>query len=139
MNLSNRPPAIIAGFTEGLFAPVVELVVGFMIGAVLLVSDTMSSATGTPNMSNSLNLVFIVISIVDILRNIFVSLSHSQFALGNVAGNVVGLFIFYGAISTVSPESANSSLLWTIVLLISLIVGIALTVWKARQENNGYF
>ncbi len=131
--MSNQTP-ILAGFVEGLFAPVIELVVGVMIGAVLFVSDTMSSVAGTPSMSNTIALTFTLIAIVDIIRNIVVSFLHSQFAIGNVAGNILGLFIFYSAISTVSPESANSSVFWTAIMLVSLIIGIVATAWKASQE-----
>lgn len=137
--MSRKPPAIITGFTEGLLAPVVELIMGFMVGAMLLVSDAVSSIAGMPNPSNSLNLIFTAIVLVDFLRNILVSLSHNQFAIGNVAGNIFGLFLFYGAIASVSPESANSSLIWTIAMLFSLIVGIALTIWKARIEEQTYY
>lgn len=136
---SKRTPAIVAGFAEGFLAPVVELLAGILIGASLLISDTMSSATGTPSLSNNLTLIFTIIACVDILRNIFVSFSHTQFAIGNVAGNVFGLFVFYGAIGVVSPESANSSLFWTIVMLVSLIIGIIVTVWKTGSEQSSYY
>lgn len=134
-----KTPAIILGFAEGFLAPVIELVVGIMIGATLLISDTMSSTTGTSSLSNYITLIFTIIACVDILRNIIISLSHTQFAIGNVAGNIVGLFIFYGAIHVVSLESANSSLFWTIVMLLSLIIGTCLTTWKARREQDSYY
>jgi len=136
---SRKTPAIILGFVEGFLAPVFELVIGILIGASLLVSSSMSSATGTPSLSNYISLIFTIIAGVDILRNIFASLMHTQFAIGNVVGNVFGLFIFYGAIHVVSPESANSSMFWTIVMLFSLIIGICLTVWKARSEQGSYY
>jgi hypothetical protein len=137
--MSNRTPAFIVGFGEGLFAPIVELLVGVLIGATLLVSDTVSSATGAANISNNIALTFTIIASVDILRNIIISFSHSQFAVGNIAGNICGLFLFYGSISVISPESVNSSIFWTIIMLISLIIGIFITVWKLRQEQNTYY
>jgi hypothetical protein len=137
--MSNRTPAIIVGFGEGFFAPIVELLVGVLIGATLLVSDTVSSATGAANISNNIALTFTIIASVDILRNIIISFSHSQFAVGNIAGNICGLFLFYGSISVISPESVNSSIFWTIIMLISLIIGIFITVWKLRQEQNTYY
>ena len=134
--MSNRTPAMFAGFVEGLFAPVIELVVGVLISATLFISDAMSSASGTPSMSNNIALAFTLIATVDIIRNLIISYTHSQFALGNIIGNICGLFLFYGAINAVSPESANSSLLWTIVMLASLILGIFVTIWKAYHEQS---
>lgn len=136
---SNRTPAIFVGFGEGFLAPIVELVVGVLIGATLLVSETVSSATGTANIPNNIGLTFTIIASVDIIRNIIISFSHSQFAIGNIAGNICGLFLFYGSISVVSPESANSSVFWTIIMLISLIIGVFLTVWKLRQEQDTHY
>ena len=104
-----------------------------------LCSMGLRSTTGGPSASNYLALIFTIIVTVDILRNIISSLSHTQFAVGNVIGNIFGLFVFYGAISVVSPESANSSLFWTIVMFVSLIVGILLTLWKVKSEQGSYY
>jgi len=136
---SRKTPAIVLGFAEGFLAPVIELVAGIMIGAFLLVSSSIGAATGIPSLSNYTSLIFTTIACVDILRNIFASLMHAQFAIGNVVGNVFGLLIFYGAIRVISPESANSSIFWTIVMLLSLIIGICLTFWKTRSEQNDYY
>lgn len=124
----NEYPPIVAGFIEGLLAPVFELIIDVFITAL----NSVSSATGAPNF-----LWFIALfSIIDIVRNIIVCLSHSQFAIGNVIGNILGIVLFYGAISSVSQEAANSSLLLTIILTVSLIIGIVLTIWRNIRINS---
>jgi hypothetical protein len=123
----NYPP-IIEGFTEGLFAPLFELIVDVFVTAL----NSISSATGASSM-----VWFIALfSIMDVLRNAVVCYFHSQFAIGNVFGNILGILLFYGAIKTVSPEAATSSLLLTIILVISLIIGIFVTAWRAASTEE---
>lgn len=131
-------PRFVGGLIEGFFAPVVELVVGVLIGASITISDTMSSATGTQNVSPNISLIFTVIAVVDILRNIISCLFHTQWAIGNVIGNIFGLFVFYNAISFVSPESADSALFWTIVMTASLVIGVVITIWQKSRESKYY-
>jgi hypothetical protein len=128
MSRGNNYPPIVAGFIEGLFAPVVELVVGVIITSL----TAASSAMGALNMTGLIALI----SIVDILRNILSCLLHTQFAIGNVMGNIFGIVFFYGAISYVSSEAANSSLLLTIILAISLLVGVVITIWRRSEESS---
>jgi uncharacterized membrane protein YdjX (TVP38/TMEM64 family) len=85
---------------------------------------------GSPNLSGFI----VLISIVDFVRNILLGLSASQFALGNLIGNIFGIVLFYGLISSVSSEAANYSLLLTIILAISWGVGAYL--WLLRRRNN---
>ncbi len=134
----STPSPFIAGFAEGFFSPVLELVFGILIGAALTVGEEASSATGTLNPLPNFTLIFTVVSVIDIIRNIGSSLAHSSLAMGNVVGNIFGLFIFYGAISAVSQESATSSVFWTAIMAISLVAGIILTVWKRSQEKRVY-
>jgi hypothetical protein len=124
-NGTNTPP-IIAGFIEGLLAPVVELIIAVMVTAL----NAVNSATGSPDITWFIALF----SIMEILRSIFACILHTEFAIGNVIGNVFGIIIFYGAVSTISSEAANSSLLLTIILIISLILGIFLTIWRNRDN-----
>lgn len=128
MSRGNDYPPIVAGFIEGSFAPVVELVVGVMITSLTAVS----SAMGAPNMVGLIALV----SIVDILRNTLSRLLHTQFAMENVIGNIFGIVFFYSAIGYVSPEAANSSLLLTMILAISLLVGVIITIWRRSKESS---
>jgi hypothetical protein len=127
MSSSDYPP-IVAGFVEGLLAPIFELVFCVLVTAL----NAVSSATGSPNLA----LFVALLSIMDIVRNIALGLSHSQFAIGNAVGNVFGLFLFYGAISSVSNEAANNSLLLTVILVVSLVIGIVITFWG--RDNQTY-
>jgi hypothetical protein len=122
---SNTPP-IVAGFIEGLLAPLSELLIGIIITAL----NAVNSAMGSPNLSGFIALI----SIVDFVRNILLGLSASQFALGNLIGNIFGIVLFYGLISSVSSEAANYSMLLTIILAISWGVGAYL--WLLRRRNN---
>jgi hypothetical protein len=122
---SNTPP-IVAGFIEGLLAPLVELVSGVMVTAL----NAVGSAMGSTNLSGFVALI----SIADFVRNILLGLSASQFALGNLIGNILGIVLFYGSINSVSSEAANYSLLLAVILTISWVVGACL--WLLRRRNN---
>jgi hypothetical protein len=128
MSRGSKTPPIVLGFAEGLIAPVVELVIGVWVTALTAIG----SAMGTPNVTGFIALF----SIVDVLRNIIACLLHTQFAIGNVIGNIFGIFLFYGSISSLSSEAANSSLLLTIILTISLIVGVCITIWRSRNSDS---
>jgi hypothetical protein len=141
MSENNQPLNFVLGFAEGLFSPVVELVVGILVGVGVVIASALSSA-GAPNMAGYITLIFVVVVLVDILRNIISSFRHSAFAFGNVVGDVFGLVIFYQAIRFVSPESADYSLFWTGVMVVSLIIGCVVTGVRAmgsgRSDYYGY-
>jgi hypothetical protein len=124
---SDSPP-IVAGFIEGLFAPVFELI--FAVFATAL--NSVSTVTGAPNMG----LFFAVFGILDLTRSVLACLAHTQFAIGNVIGNFFGIWLFYGAIKDVSQEAANSSFLLTVILAISLIIGFAITIWRNTTSTE---
>jgi hypothetical protein len=65
-----------------------------------------------------------IIIVIDFARNILIGLSHSQFALGNVVGNILGIIIFFPALSNTSPAVAGHSVLLAIALVASYGIGI---------------
>lgn len=125
----NRTPPIIAGFIEGLMLPVVELMLTVLFLAGIKVVETANED------SSFLILTFIILGIADFARNILIGISTNQFATGSFIGNVFGLILFYSAISSVSQEAATQSVLLTIVLGISLGVGVYLRYFRPRESE----
>jgi len=122
MSGRNNYPPVVGGFIEGLLAPIIELVIDVFVTGL----NSISSAAGAANV-----FWFIVLfSIIDLLRNVIACSLHTQFAIGNIFGNIFGIFLFYEAIGAVSSEAANYSLPLTIILAISLITGVFITVWR---------
>lgn len=117
--MPNTPP-IIAGFVEGLLAPVSELIAAVLLTAGFQISQT------TGGSSSFLALGAAIFLAIDFIRNIALGLSHSQFAIGSVAGNIFGIWIFYTAVASISQDAATESLLLTLALVISFIVGLVL-------------
>jgi hypothetical protein len=111
-------PAFIAGFVEGLLAPVFELVVVVILSAFAQAGQGLS--TGAPPFYLFLALLFII----DLVRSVAIGLSHSEFAVGNVIGNVFGIYIFYSSLSTVSAQAANDSLIFTVAMVVSFVLGL---------------
>lgn len=118
MSNSDAPP-IVAGFFEGLFAPVLEVI----FDVILTAFSKVSSTTGA-----WIVLFAVLLFVMDIVRNVLLGLKHNQFAIGNLAGNICGLFLFYGTISSISSEAANNSILLTAILASSLVIGIIIYV-----------
>ncbi len=110
--------------------PIIELLISYMVIAV----SAISSATGAPNLS----WFFVVFASADLLRNVAGCLLHTQYALGHVAGSIVGIAICYSSISLISKEVAIASLQTTIILTVSLLFGIFLAAlrWKATKRNS---
>ena len=127
MSSANYPP-IVGGFIEGLLAPFIELIIVVFATAV----NSISSASGAINML----WFFALFSIIDLLRNVLLCWLFTQFAKGNVIGNILGIFLFYEAINSVSPEAANYSLALTIILTFSLITGVFITAWRYIGDQN---
>jgi hypothetical protein len=125
-----KTPLIAVGFSEGLVAPIVELVISALATAV----SAVSSATGSPN----LMWFFVVFATMDLLRNVVGCLLHTQYAIGHVAGSLIGIVICYSSISLINSEIANSSLTTTIILTLCLTVGvvIALLRWVYSNRNS---
>ena len=119
----------IGGAVEGFLAPIVELVSWALVTA----TNQISSLLGATNYS----WLFVVISVIDLGRNIVLSLANPKIALGNVIGSIIGIIVFFGAINAISQEAANSSVTLLIVLVISWIIGIIILVERVR--NDGYF
>jgi hypothetical protein len=129
MARSRETSPYIVGFFEGLLSPVLELVIGTMISAMITAVNTLSTATGAPNLSWAIGLA----SLFDFLRNILSNYAHPELATGNVVGNIFGLFLFYSAISQVSSGDANSIVLSVIILTTSWIVGVY--VWWVQRRK----
>ncbi len=127
---------LIKELISGFFNPVIELCIGTMIGALIIVGESLASSTGAPNLLSNIPLILTLTSIVDYVKDIYRAFKHTELAVGNVIGNVLGLFIFYGAINAASPESAIASLIWIIVMIISLFVRCIIAVWQ--KGHNGY-
>ncbi|MGA2681855.1 MAG: hypothetical protein ABSF44_08660 [Candidatus Bathyarchaeia archaeon] len=128
MSIDNRTPPIVIGFAEGLLAPIFELVISILVASAIAIN----SATGSPNLTWVISLFFLM----DFARNVISCLLHTQYAIGHVAGSIFGIILFYGAISFVSREVANSSLLITIILIVSLFVGVCIAVWQGIRNNR---
>lgn len=123
-------PPIIAGFLEGLVAPVVELVVVSIISAFIRAANSIN-APSTP-----LWLLLVGFLLVDYVRNVIVGLVGGSFAIGSLAGNILGLILFYNVVSVVSQEAATDSLLLTIALGGSLVLGAVLAAMEDRGNDN---
>jgi len=128
MSRSIGYPRIVSGFIEGLLSPVLELIFGVFVTAL----NSISSSAAASSMVGFIALF----SVMDVLRNVLACYFHSQFAIGNVLGNVLGILLFYGAIKTISPEAATSSLPLTIILIISLIMGIFVASWRMASTTE---
>ena len=119
---------IVSGFIEGLLAPVLELIFGVLVTAL----NSISPATGASSM-----VWFIALfAIIDILRNVVACYFRAKFALGNVFGDILGILLLYWAIKKVSPEASTSSLPLTIILIISLIMGVFVGSWRMASTTE---
>lgn len=102
MPRNNKEPPIIAGFIEGLLAPVFELLFCVVITALNAVSSTM----GSPNLLGFVALL----SIIDVVRNIGLGLSKSQFATGHLIGSIFGILLFFflktSTVKTIAVKNA---------------------------------
>jgi len=136
--MSKKIPVIVTGFIEGLFAPVSELILSVFITTGYLFLDIMRSGIGASNIFNIMSLTFGLIILIDFIRNIIIALMANQFAIGNIIGNFFGLFIFYGAISAASPESAYTSVFGTTIMSLSLIIGIIIKWWRANRAEDTF-
>jgi hypothetical protein len=116
-----------AGFFEGLFAPLGELMISlaFTIGFT-----TIESTGGDPWM---LVLFMIVLGAVDVLRNIIIGLRHSAFTVGHIIGSVFGLMIFLAALASISADASAYSLALTIILIVSFCVGVGVAIYRHNQ------
>ena len=128
MSGSRIYPPIVGGFVEGLFAPIIELIIAVFVTAL----NSISSATGAPTV-----FWFIVLfSIMDLLRNAIACFFRARFAIGSVFGNILGIFLFYEVINMVSPEATNYSLSLVIILTISLMAGAFITAWRCVGKES---
>ena len=119
--MSNRgDPPFIVGLGQGIVAPLLELVASVILSASFKISENLG---GSPWY---LFAIVAIVVIVDFVRNILLGLSHSEFALGNLIGNIIGIILFYAAISSISQEAATQSILLLVALVGSYIVGVIL-------------
>ena len=124
----NKKPFIIVGLGEGLIAPIVELLISGLITA----ANTISSATGCPN----LTLFFVLFALMDLVRNIVGCLLHTQYAIAHVIGSIFGIAICYSTISLVNTKVANSSLLTTAILTVSLAIRAIIGLFRWRHDRS---
>ncbi len=119
--MSARDPPVLVGFGQGLVAPLLELIASVLISTSLKTAETI-------NASSSMYMYAItgIVILIDFVRNILLGLSRSEFALGNLIGNIIGIIIFYAAIASISQEAATQSILLTITLGVSYAVGLYL-------------
>lgn len=130
----NNTPLFIVGLGEGLVAPIVELLISGLVTAI----NAISSATGIPSFTWFIALFLLI----DLARNILGCLWHTQYAIGHIIGSIFGIILCYGTVSLVNKEIANSSLLTTAILTISLAIGVVIAFlrWKnnRRASDFGY-
>ena len=122
----DNPRSFVSGIVEGMVAPLLELLSSLLFSASLKVSESASGPTWY------LGTIVVIVIIADFVRNVLLGVSRSQFALGNIFGNIAGLFIFFGVINSISKEAASESLLLTIALIASYGLGVYI-YWRRRQ------
>jgi hypothetical protein len=117
----NDTPPIVAGFIEGLLAPILELF------SALILSAAQSSSTSFFS-TGIIASDALVLLLVDFTRNVIIGSSRSQFAVGNIVGNVFGLLIFGGVVLQDSGEAIVESVFLTAALLVSFLLSVYLTL-----------
>ena len=74
---------------------------------------------------------------IDLIKNIGIGISRSDFAKGNLLGDLIGLLIFLQTISIIFPEAADESVIMTVVLFLSLVLSAVLVGRPHKDDFHG--
>ena len=122
----DNPRSFGAGLGQGIVAPLFELIGSIMISASLKAAESVEGTSGY------ITSMIVIVTLADFARNILLGFSRTQFALGNLVGNIIGLILFFGAISSISQDAAAESLLLAIALIVSYALGLYI-YWKRGE------
>jgi len=125
-----RAQELIAGFSEGLIAPLLEFIASILITTAILVSDSLPASS--QNIPYFIPLTLLLFAIMNIVENLVIGLGRIPYAVAYCVGVMAGLYLFAPAIVTAYPQAVGSS----IGVIVIVTIGICVKLYMVSNRGN---
>jgi hypothetical protein len=121
---------LIAGFCEGLIAPLLELIASIFITITLLIQQSLPASS--QDMPYFIPLMLFLFAVMNIIENLVIGLRKIPYALSYCVGVGVGLYFFAPAIMNSYPQAVGSSL----GIIVIVIIGICVKLYMISKRSD---
>jgi len=121
---------LIAGFIEGLVAPLLEWIASIMLSVTILVQNSLPQSS--QNIPYFIPLTIFLFFLMNMVESFFIGFGKAPYAITYCIGAAVGLYLFAPAILTSYPDAVGTS----IGIIVIVIIGILVKLYAISQRSD---